>query len=89
MWDPSTRADDSALSIEIDRVQCARVEFTMDAVATGRLTAYFEEIGLHLPRSESRESFAAYFYGLLSDGERKSVEPIASRSCGDPGRAIA
>lgn len=59
----------------------------MDAAAVGRLTAFFDEIGQHLPRSESRESFAAYFYGLLSDGERKSVEPIASRACGDPGEA--
>lgn len=56
----------------------------MDAAAVGRLTAYFEDIGAHLPRREQRESFATYFYGLLSDGERKSVEPIASRACGEP-----
>ena len=59
----------------------------MDAGAVGRLTAYFEETGRDLPRSESRESFAAYVHGLLSDGERKSVEPFAVRSCGDPGKA--
>jgi len=45
---------------------------------------YFEAIGSHLPRREQRESFATYFFGILSDGERKSVEPIAARACGDP-----
>lgn len=59
----------------------------MDAGGVGRLTAYFEAIGHHLPRSESRESLAAYGSGLLSDGERKSVEPVASRSWGDPREA--
>ena len=59
----------------------------MDAAAGDRFRRYFDEIGEHLPRSESRESFATYFYGLLSDGERKSVEPIASRACGAPGEA--
>jgi SRSO17 transposase len=56
----------------------------MDSAAVGRLTAYFERIGSHLPRREQRESFATYFFGILSDGERKSVEPIAARACGDP-----
>jgi SRSO17 transposase len=62
----------------------ARVEFTMDGAAVARLGAYFEAIGAHLPRREQRESFATYFFGLLSDGERKSVEPIAARACGEP-----
>lgn len=65
-------------------MQYARVEFSMDAAAVGRLSAYFEQIGRHLPRREQRESFATYFYGLLSEGERKSVEPIAARATGDP-----
>lgn len=65
-------------------VHGAWVEFTMDGAAVARLTAYFEAIGSHLPRREQRESFATYFFGLLSDGERKSVEPIAARACGDP-----
>lgn len=56
----------------------------MDSAAVGRLSAYFERIGSHLPRREQRESFATYFFGILSDGERKSVEPIAARACGDP-----
>jgi hypothetical protein len=30
-----------------------------------------------------------YALGLLSDGERKSLEPIAARACGDPERTHA
>lgn len=33
--------------------------------------------------------FATYAIGLLSDGERKSMEPIAARACADPGRINA
>jgi SRSO17 transposase len=62
----------------------ARVEFTMDGAGIARLTQYFEGIGAHLPRREQRESFATYFFGILSEGERKSVEPIAARACGEP-----
>ena len=59
--------------------------FTMAAAGVGRLTAFFEKtIGQHLPRPEQRASFAMYAFGLLSDGERKSVEPMAARACGDP-----
>ena len=65
-------------------MQCAPMESGLDSAAVGRLTAYIEKIGAHLPRREQRESFATYFFGLLSDGERKSVEPIAARACGDP-----
>ena len=72
------------LSIDAERLQYAPVEFSIDAEAVSRLTGYFEQIGRHLPRREQRESFATYFYGLLSDGERKSVEPIAARATGDP-----
>jgi SRSO17 transposase len=60
------------------------VEPGLDSAAVGRLTAYFGKIENHLPRREQRESFATYFFGILSDGERKSVEPIAARACGDP-----
>ena len=65
-------------------VPCASMETGLDSAAVGRLTAYFEKIGSHLPRREQRESFATYFFGILSDGERKSVEPIAARACGHP-----
>ena len=62
----------------------ARIETGLGSAAVSRLSAYFEAIGSHLPRREQRESFATYFFGILSDGERKSVEPIAARACGDP-----
>ena len=65
-------------------VHGARMETGLGSAAVGRLTAYFEGIGSHLLRREQRESFATYFFGILSDGERKSVEPIAARACGDP-----
>ena len=39
-------------------------------------------IGRHLARREQKESFALYAYGILADGERKSVEPIAARATG-------
>ena len=55
----------------------------MDAAAVGRLTAYFEQIAHCLPRREQRESFATYFYGLLSEGERKRVQ-IARALMTDP-----
>lgn len=53
-----------------------------------RLEAYFQHrIGQHLRDRRKRESFAMYAFGILSDGERKSAEPIAARACADPGRA--
>ncbi len=36
-----------------------------------------------------RASFATYAMGLFGEGERKSTEPIAARTCGDPARVDA
>jgi SRSO17 transposase len=47
-----------------------------------RLEDYLEQLGLLLGNSRRRASFATYAHGLLSDGERKSVEPIAARAVG-------
>jgi SRSO17 transposase len=59
--------------------------FMMGTASVARLKSYFEEtIGQHLHRAEQRASFAMYAFGLLSDGERKSVEPMAARACGNP-----
>ena len=49
-----------------------------------RLAEYFERIGVVLNNQKRRASFGIYAMGLLGDGERKSVEPIAARSCCDP-----
>jgi SRSO17 transposase len=42
-----------------------------------------------LGEESRRASFALYAMGLLGDGERKSVEPIAARACPDPGKLDA
>ncbi len=57
----------------------------MSADAEGRMHEFFDKrIGKHLRRPEARASFAAYAFGILADGERKSVEPIAARLTADP-----
>ena len=61
----------------------------MNAAAAERLAAYFDRIGKVLWRPERRASFAIYALGILGDGERKSLEPIAARACADPERADA
>lgn len=43
------------------------------------LDTYVDDLLAVLPRSESRESGALYITGLLLDGERKSIEPMARR----------
>jgi SRSO17 transposase len=56
---------------------------TDDGAMERRLGEFLEErIGRHLRRREQRESFALYAHGILADGERKSVEPIAARATG-------
>jgi SRSO17 transposase len=57
--------------------------YELDGSGQGRLERYFEGIGAILGRRDRRESFALYALGLLGEGERKSVEPIAARVCGD------
>jgi SRSO17 transposase len=59
------------------------MSFAMDEAGVGRVADFFARIGTHLPFPGQRESFATYAFGILGDGERKSVEPIASRACGD------
>lgn len=61
----------------------------MNSDAQGRLKGYFDRVGQVLGRREQRESFAVYATGLLGDGERKSMEPIACRVCADPAKAHA
>lgn len=43
-----------------------------------RLECFLDHIGEALPRSDQREKFALYTLGLLSEAERKSVEPLAA-----------
>lgn len=58
--------------------------YVVDAAGQRRLNDYFDSIGAILGRRDRRESFALYAMGLFGEGERKSVEPIAARACGDP-----
>ena len=61
----------------------------MDAGGVQRLEAYFRRIGDILEEESRRASFAIYAMGLLGDGERKSIEPIAARACPDPPKVDA
>lgn len=60
--------------------------YEMDAAATARLEEYFGRISGLLKDRRKRESFSMYALGILGDGERKSAEPIAARTCGEPER---
>lgn len=51
--------------------------------AEQRLKDYFDRMGDLLGDDHRRASFATYAVGLLSEGERKSMEPIAARACPD------
>ncbi|HMJ10769.1 MAG TPA: IS701 family transposase [Polyangiaceae bacterium] len=63
---------------------------TTKASATAEhLDAYLDGLGKHLRDKRQRASFAMYALGLLSDGERKSMEPMATRACGTPELAHA
>jgi SRSO17 transposase len=58
--------------------------YEADGGLEGRLTGFLSgTIGQHLSRREQKESFAMYARGIVGDGERKSVEPIAARATGD------
>jgi SRSO17 transposase len=60
------------------------MDLVLDADTGRRLEAYFDVIGELLGHPARRASFATYAMGLLAEGERKSVEPIAARACPDP-----
>src|SRR5260370_21815558 len=61
----------------------------LDIDGQRRLVEYLTQIGDVLHFVKRRASFAIYALGLLGDGERKSVEPIAARACADPQEADA
>lgn len=65
------------------------MSYSLDSAAEQRLVDYFDEIGEVLSRPEQRASFAMYALGLLGEGGRKSVEPIAARLCPDPHKVEA
>src|SRR5688500_19068109 len=65
------------------------MQYQLNAVGEQRLAEFVDRIGNVLGRAARKESFAIYARGLLGDGERKSVEPIAARACPDPKRIDA
>ena len=62
----------------------ARMTFEVTPEVHARMHEYFDKrIGQHLQRAEQRGLFATYALGIVGEGERKSVEPIAARVTGD------
>lgn len=61
----------------------------LSARAEARFHSYLDEVGGLLRDKRQRASFAMYSAGLMSDGDRKSMEPIAARLSGDPDRVGA
>ena len=59
-------------------------DFVWDAEAQSRLQEFIDGIGGLLGSDSRRASFGLYALGLLGEGERKSMEPIAARCCCDP-----
>lgn len=57
--------------------------------AVQRLKEYIAQIGSVLGNDSRRGSFAMYAMGLMGDGDRKSIEPIAARAAADPKKADA
>src|SRR5215218_4695328 len=52
------------------------------AAIRGRLEAFAEDIFASLPRTDQRARGQCYLRGLMLDGRRKSIEPLAERLCG-------
>lgn len=65
------------------------MSYGFDDAGERRLLRYFAEIGGVLRHKTKREVFAQYALGLLSDLERKSVEPMAAHLCAESNEADA
>lgn len=55
---------------------------TLTDAGEARLETFLEDLGDLLGDKRRKASFATYALGLLGEGERKSVEPIAARAVG-------
>lgn len=56
---------------------------TLTDAGEARLETFLEDLGDLLGDKRRKASFATYALGLLGEGERKSVEPIAARAVGN------
>ena len=63
--------------------------YELDGDGERRLEQYLDLIGGALGDSYRRASFATYMMGLLSESERKSMEPLAARTSATPAHASA
>jgi hypothetical protein len=66
-----------------------RIHAKRGAKAVEQRHAYLDGVGKTLRDKRHRPSFAMYAMGLLSDGKRKGVEPIAAPAYADPERTHA
>jgi SRSO17 transposase len=72
------------------RERMSTIEYAMDAAAAARVGEFFHDrVGRHLRLPQQRASFATYAFGILGEGDRKSVEPIAGRACAKPEQVAA
>lgn len=55
---------------------------TLTDAGEARLESFLDDLGAVLGDKRRKASFATYALGLLSESERKSVEPIAARAAG-------
>ncbi len=62
---------------------------TLTDAGQARLETYLEDLGDLLGDSRRKSSFAIYANGLLTEGDRKSVEPIAARATGQADKTEA
>jgi len=53
------------------------------AAVRGRLEAFAEDVFESLPRTDQRARGECYLRGLMLEGRRKSIEPIAARLGGE------
>ena len=53
------------------------------------LTEYLDSMTVGMGRTERRRALGGYLTGLLLDGERKSIEPMAARLVEEPGQTEA
>lgn len=60
------------------------MDYQMGGGGEQRLHEFFDQVGRALGNKRRRASFAMYAMGLLGEGERKSMEPIAARACAAP-----
>jgi len=60
------------------------MEYLLDRKGERRLAAYFTGLGKSCERRRNERRLPLTPLGLMGDGERKSMEPMAARACPNP-----